>query len=156
MSSLRLIGNILWLIFGGIFLGLAWWLIGAVALLSVVGIPWARACFVIGSFTFWPFGREAISRRNLTGQGDIGTGPFGIVGNIIWLILAGWWLALGHVVSAILDTITIIGIPFAIQHLKLAALSLFPIGLRVVNVEEAAALRRSSAEARIAEIRRRP
>lgn len=132
MSLLRLIGNILWFVLGGVFMGLAWWLVGLIAFISIIGIPWGRACFVIGAFTFWPFGREAVSRRELSGEEDIGTGPFGMVGNIIWLVLFGWWLALGHLVSAVADFITIIGIPFAIQHVKLAMISLWPIGVRII------------------------
>ncbi len=141
MGLLRLIGNVLWFVLGGIWMGLAWWFVGVIAFISIVGIPWGRACFVIGGFSFWPFGREAVSRRELTGKEDFGTGPFGIVGNIIWLILAGWWLALGHFVSAVLDFITIIGIPFGIQHVKLAVISLWPIGVQVVPRTVAAATR---------------
>jgi uncharacterized membrane protein YccF (DUF307 family) len=132
MGLLRLIGNILWFVLGGVFMGLAWWLVGVIAFISIIGIPWGRACFVIGGFTFWPFGREAVSRRALSGAEDIGTGPLGMVGNVIWLVLFGWWLALGHVASAIADFITIIGIPFAIQHLKLALISLWPIGVQII------------------------
>lgn len=135
MSFLRLIGNILWFVLGGVFMGLAWWLVGLIAAITIVGLPWARACFVIGQFSFWPFGREAVSRRALTGREDIGTGPLGMVGNVIWLVVAGWWLALGHIVSAVADAITIIGIPFAIQHVKLAAIALWPIGVRIVDVD---------------------
>lgn len=130
---LRLIGNVLWFLLGGLFMGLAWALVGAIAFVSIIGIPWGRACFMIAGFTFWPFGREAVNREVLSGHGDIGTGPLGIVGNIIWLLLAGWWLALGHLVSAFLDFITIIGIPFGLQHVKLAGASLFPIGLTVIE-----------------------
>ncbi|MDN5865080.1 MAG: YccF domain-containing protein [Gammaproteobacteria bacterium] len=136
---LRLIGNILWFILGGFFMGLAWWFVGLIAFVTIVGIPWGRACFVIGGFSFWPFGREAVNRRALGGEEDIGTGPFGTVGNVIWLLLAGWWLALGHIISGVLDCITIIGIPFGIQHFKLAVISLWPIGVRVVPVDVAAA-----------------
>lgn len=150
MSMLRLIGNVLWLLLGGFWMGLAWWLVGLIAFVSIVGIPWGRACFVIGGFTFWPFGRDAVSRKELTGREDFGTGPFGIVGNIMWLVFFGWWLALGHVISAALDFITIVGIPFGVQHLKLAGLSLFPIGLKVVGIEEAEAARRRTAEERVA------
>ncbi|HET7369337.1 MAG TPA: YccF domain-containing protein [Gammaproteobacteria bacterium] len=132
MGLVRLIGNILWFVLGGVFMGLAWWLVGVIAFISVIGIPWGRACFVIGGFTFWPFGREAVSRRALSGREDIGTGPLGAAGNIIWLVLFGWWLALGHVASAIADFITIIGIPFGIQHLKLALISLWPIGVQII------------------------
>ncbi len=132
MALLRFVGNVLWFVLGGVWMGLAWWFVGIVCFISIIGIPWGRACFVIGGFSFWPFGRAAVSRRELSGREDVGTGPFGTVGNVIWLVLAGWWLALGHLISAALDAITIIGIPFAIQHVKLAAISLWPIGVRVV------------------------
>lgn len=135
MGLLRLIGNILWFVLGGVFMGLAWWLVGLLAAITIVGLPWARACFVIGQFSFWPFGREAVNRRWLTGREDLGTGPLGMLGNIIWLLLAGWWLALGHIASAIADAITIIGIPFAVQHVKLAVIALWPIGVRIVDIE---------------------
>lgn len=125
------IGNVLWFILGGALMGLAWWFVGLLALLSVVGIPWARACFVIGEFTFFPFGKEAVSRRS-QGRTDIGTGFWGLVGNAIWFVVAGFWLALGHIVAALANFMTIIGIPFGIQHLKLAGLALAPIGLTVV------------------------
>lgn len=125
------IGNVLWFILGGAVMGLAWWFVGLLALVSVVGIPWARACFVIGTFTFFPFGKEAVSRRRL-GRPDIGTGFWGFVGNAIWFVAAGLWLALGHIAAALANFITIIGIPFGIQHLKLAGLALAPIGLTVV------------------------
>ena len=104
------IGNFLWFILGGVLMGLGWWLVGALAFLTIVGAPWGRACFVIGKFAFFPFGQEAISRKELTQQGDIGTSPFGTVGNIIWFVFAGIWLAIGHVASAIALALTIIGI----------------------------------------------
>jgi uncharacterized membrane protein YccF (DUF307 family) len=75
-----------------------------------------------------PFGQTRINRRALTGIGDLGTGPLGLIGNLVWLLLAGWWLALGHVISALLLALTIIGLPFAWAHLKLARLALWPIG----------------------------
>lgn len=130
---MRAIGNLIWLVFGGVVMGLAWWAVGLIAYLSIVGIPWGRACFVIGQFTFLPFGREAVSRRDVTGRADIGTGVLGTLGNIIWFVLAGWWLAIGHVLSAVACVITIIGIPFGVQHLKLAGIALAPIGKTVVR-----------------------
>ncbi|BCK19637.1 YccF domain-containing protein [Vibrio cholerae] len=138
---LRTLGNIIWFLCGGILMGLAWWLVGVLAFISIIGIPWGRACFVIGNFSFWPFGYEAISRDELTDQTDIGTSGFGVLGNIIWFILAGFWLAVGHILSAVACFITIIGIPFALQHLKLAVISLAPIGKTVVPIEEAARAR---------------
>ena len=130
---MRAIGNLIWFVFGGVFMGLAWWLTGLIAYLSIVGIPWGKACFVIGEFTFLPFGRDAVSREDLSGRTDIGTGALGAIGNIIWFVLAGWWLALGHVLSAAACFLTIIGIPFGIQHLKLAGISVAPIGKTVVR-----------------------
>ncbi|MBJ6940907.1 YccF domain-containing protein [Vibrio cholerae] len=138
---LRTLGNIIWFLCGGIVMGLAWWLVGVLAFISIIGIPWGRACFVIGNFSFWPFGYEAISRDELTDQTDIGTSGFGVLGNIIWFILAGFWLAVGHILSAVACFITIIGIPFALQHLKLVVISLAPIGKAVVPIEEAARAR---------------
>lgn len=152
---MRAIGNFLWFVLGGVFMGLMWWLAGVLAAITIVGIPWARACFVIGQFTFLPFGREAINREELSSRGDIGTSPFGAVGNILWFIFAGLWLALGHLCSALCCFITIIGIPFGIQHLKLAGIALWPIGKAIVSAEVAAAARRTSAERRVAEIRSR-
>lgn len=127
------IGNLIWFVFGGLIMGLAWWLVGILCYISIIGIPWGKACFVIGQFTFWPFGKEAVSRVKLTGNGDVGTGTLGLAGNIIWLILVGIWLAIGHVISGALCCITIIGIPFGIQHFKLAAISLMPIGMTIVD-----------------------
>lgn len=150
---MRAIGNFLWFILGGVFMGLAWWLVSILCFISILGIPWGRAAFVIGKFTFFPFGKEAISRKEFTGKDDIGTGPFGLVGNIIWFILFGWWLALGHIFSAIANFLTIIGIPFGIQHLKLAAISLAPIGQMIVNKEDASAARNFNAGIKVSKMR---
>ncbi|OLQ89042.1 hypothetical protein BIY21_02745 [Vibrio ponticus] len=140
---MRTLGNIIWFICGGVVMGLMWWLFGLLAFISIVGIPWGRACFVMGNFSFFPFGQEAISRDELTNEMDIGTSPLGVIGNVIWFLLAGVWLAIGHILSAVACFVTIIGIPFALQHLKLAVISLAPIGKTVVSKEEAAAARYS-------------
>ena len=84
-------------------------------------------------FLLWPFGSEAVSRRQLRGGGDLGTGPLGALGNVIWFLVAGWWLALGHLSSALACFVTIIGIPFGIQHIKLALIALAPVGMTVVK-----------------------
>jgi uncharacterized membrane protein YccF (DUF307 family) len=130
---MRTLGNIIWFIFGGVFMGLAWWLTGIIALVTIIGIPWAKACFVMGQFAFLPFGKKAVLRNERAKKQDIGTGAFGMLGNIIWFILAGWWLAIGHLISALACFITIIGIPFGIQHLKLAELAIFPIGKTIIK-----------------------
>ena len=135
------IGNVLWFVLGGVFMGLGWWLVGVLAFISIIGIPWGRACFVIGGFAFFPFGREAVNREDLTRQGDIGTGSLGMIGNIIWFLVAGIWLAIGHVISAAACFVTIVGIPFGIQHLKLAGIALAPIGKTIVDKHLAAAVR---------------
>jgi uncharacterized membrane protein YccF (DUF307 family) len=152
---MRAIGNFLWFVLGGVFMGLAWWLIGLLAFISVVGIPWGKACFVIGQFTFFPFGREAISRKELHQKDDIGTGGLGLIGNILWFIFAGVWLAIGHVVSALLCFVTIIGIPFGIQHLKLAGIALAPIGKTIVTCEVAEAAMKANADSTVAGMRRK-
>ena len=150
---MRAIGNFLWFVLGGVLMGLAWWLFGLLAILTVVGIPWAKACFVIGQLTFLPFGREAISREELRGIDDVGTGPLGLLGNVVWFLLAGVWLAIGHVMCALACFLTIIGIPFGLQHMKLAGLALAPIGKTVVTKEVAAAARRANADAMVAGLR---
>ena len=128
-----LIGNILWFILGGAVMGIGWWMAGALAYLSIIGIPWGKACFVIGQFAFMPFGKEAVSRKYMTNKDDIGTGSLGTVGNVIWFIFAGVWLAIGHMLAALICFISIIGIPFGLQHLKLAAIAIAPIGKTIID-----------------------
>jgi len=150
---MRLLGNVIWFVFGGVLMGLGWWLVALLCFITIVGIPWGRACWVIGNFCFFPFGKEAISRKELTGEGDIGTSPLGTVGNVVWFIFAGIWLAIGHVLSALCCFITIIGIPFGLQHLKLAGMALAPIGKTIVDKEVAAAARKANAEATVGGLR---
>jgi uncharacterized membrane protein YccF (DUF307 family) len=133
VTMLSFLLNILWLIFGGFISGLGWILAGILMAITIIGIPWVRSCFMLASFSFWPFGRDIIPRDELTGREDLGTGALGLIGNIIWFILCGWWLAIWHIAAAIALAITIIGIPFALQHVKLAMASLFPIGKTVVD-----------------------
>ena len=135
MSVLRFIGNVIWFVFGGLFMGLAWYFIGLIAFVSIIGIPFGRACFTIGSFHFAPFGYQAVSRRMVNGHDDIGTSVLGMVGNVIWCLLFGWGLALGHTASAVGCFVTVIGIPFGIQHLKLALIAFFPIGMTIVPAD---------------------
>jgi uncharacterized membrane protein YccF (DUF307 family) len=142
---MRTIGNVIWLLLGGFWMGLGWWFAGLLMAVSLVGLPWARSCFVIGSLCFLPFGREAIDRTQLTGRKDLGTGALGTVGNVLWFVFAGIWLAIGHLTSAVLCFLTIIGIPFGLAHLKLARCALAPIGKTIVDVDVAAAARRRNA-----------
>lgn len=127
---MSLIGNIIWFVFGGFVMGLGWWLAALLAAITIIGIPWAIAAFRIGTFSFWPFGRQIVDRPS----GSVGAAGAAI-GNLVWALLAGWWLALGHLIAAAMCAVTIIGIPFAFQHLKLAVLSFFPFGKEIVTVE---------------------
>jgi uncharacterized membrane protein YccF (DUF307 family) len=130
---MALILNILWFIFGGFISGLAWLLAGLLLAITIVGLPWTMAAWRIAGFSFAPFGRHVVPRHVLTGRGDLGAGPLGFLMNVIWVVLAGWWLALHHIVLAVGLAVTIIGIPFALQHLKLALISFAPIGQEVVE-----------------------
>ena len=145
-GHLSTIGDVFWFIFGGAVMGLGWWLAGLLCFLSIIGIPWGRACFVIGGFAFFPFGRDAVDREDLTRRGDLGTGTLGFLGNVIWFVVVGVWLAIGHLVSALACFVTIIGIPFGLQHLKLAVLTLAPVGKTIVDKEVAAAVRGEAAQ----------
>lgn len=133
MQPVNILMNILWLVLGGLWMALGWFLAGCIMVITIIGIPWARACFVIGSLALWPFGKMVVDRRDVTGP-DIGTGTLGFLGNVVWFILAGVWLAIGHLLAAVANFITIIGIPFGLQHLKLAWLALAPIGKTVVDI----------------------
>jgi uncharacterized membrane protein YccF (DUF307 family) len=137
--------NLLWLICGGVLMGFAWLLASLIMFVSIIGIPWGRAAFNIAHFTFLPFGNEAINRDELTGKEDIGTGPLGLIGNVIWFLLAGIWLAIAHLSIGILCFVTIIGIPFGWAHFKLVEISLFPIGKVIVSKEVAEEARRRHA-----------
>ena len=132
MSALSLLLNILWIVFGGLWMAIGWVIAAVLMAITIVGLPWTRAAFNIASYTLLPFGQKAVSRAQYAGSADVGTGPLGILGNIVWLVLAGWWLALGHLITAILLAVTIVGIPFAWAHLKLAGIALWPIGKMIV------------------------
>jgi uncharacterized membrane protein YccF (DUF307 family) len=111
----------------------AGWVVAAIIMaITIIGLPWARAAFNIAVYTLLPFGQRAVRRDLLTGESDAGTGVLGLIGNLIWLVLAGWWLALGHLVTAVVLAVTIVGIPFAWAHLKLAGIALWPIGRAIV------------------------
>ena len=137
MSPLSLLLNVFWIVFGGLWMAVGWGIAALIMAVTIIGIPWARAAFNIAAYTLLPFGYKAVSRAYHSGAGDVGTGPLGLIGNLVWLVLAGWWLALAHVVTALLLAVTIIGIPFAWAHLKLAAIALWPIGKTIVPIEGA-------------------
>ena len=118
---MSLLGNIIWLIFGGLLAGLGYIVGGLLMCLTIVGIPFGVQAIKLGIATFAPFGKEVIERPHANS-------PLRVLFNILWLVLFGWEIALAHLGSAALLAITIIGIPFAIQHIKLIPLALFPFG----------------------------
>ncbi len=142
MSLLQLILNLLWILTGGVWMAAGWLLAAVLMAVTIIGIPWTRAAFNIAAYTLLPFGHKAVPRSQWTGREDSGTGPLGMLGNILWLVIAGWWLALGHLITAIALALTIIGIPFAWAHLKLAGLALWPIGKVIVAADAASSLNR--------------
>jgi uncharacterized membrane protein YccF (DUF307 family) len=136
MSPIALLLNLLWIVFGGLWMAIGWVFAAVIMAITIVGIPWARAAFNIASYTLLPFGRKAVSRAEYSGQHDLGTGPFGLIGNIIWFVLAGLWIAIGHVVTGFLLCLTIIGIPFGIANFKLAFVALAPVGKDIVATSD--------------------
>ena len=124
MSPLSLILNILWLVCGGLAAALAWLIAAVLMVITIIGLPWSFAALRIALYTLLPFGQEMRSRPD--------AGLLSTLGNIVWFILAGWWLAIIHLVLAMALAITIIGLPFAWAHLKLAGASLAPVGKEIV------------------------
>lgn len=123
---MNIAGNLLWLIFGGLFAAIGY-LVGGLALcITIVGIPWGLQCFKLASLVLWPFGKKVVS-------GDQTPGCLGTLCNIIWIICGGWYTALVHIIMGLLLSITIIGIPWGRQHFKLIEISLMPFGKRVVD-----------------------
>jgi len=132
---MKLLGNIIWILFGGLWLALSWWITAIIMIVFIVTIPWAKAAFELGTFSLMPFGKTVIDRSEISGKKDIGTGTLGTIGNVIWLLLAGIWLAIANLILGALFSITIIGIPFGIQCFKLAKASLMPIGKQIVDID---------------------
>jgi uncharacterized membrane protein YccF (DUF307 family) len=124
MSPLNFLLNILWLIFGGLVAAVAWIIAALIMAITIIGLPWCFSAFRIALYTLLPFGQEMRSRPD--------AGVLSVLGNIIWFVFAGWWLAIIHLILALGLALTIIGIPFAWAHLKLAGASLAPVGTEVV------------------------
>ena len=144
--------NILWFLLGGWLLGASWIFAAVIMTASVIGIPWARACWEIASLSFAPFGRDVISDRELTTKSSMPLGIFRLAANLLWLPF-GLCLAIGHLMHGFLMFATIIGIPLGLQCFKLAGISLFPVGKRVVSVELVHEARSENARARLAALR---
>jgi uncharacterized membrane protein YccF (DUF307 family) len=125
-ETMRLVLNVIWLLFGGLWLALGYLLAALLCFLLIVTIPFGFAALRIASYALWPFGRTIIDKP--------GAGTGALIGNIIWLLLCGIWLAIGHLVSAVAMALTIVGIPLALANLKLIPVSLVPLGKEIVPV----------------------
>ncbi len=126
---MRLILNVIWVVLSGFWLFLLYLVAGLVACVTIIGIPFGIAAFRIGAYALWPFGRTVVP--------DPTAGVGSLIGNVLWVIFFGWWLAVGHIVTAIAEAVTIIGIPLALANLKLIPVSLFPLGKRIVPSDTA-------------------
>jgi uncharacterized membrane protein YccF (DUF307 family) len=125
----RLLLNVIWLIFGGLWLAILYALAGLLAFILIITIPFGFAAFRMAAFCLWPFGRTVVRKPT--------AGAASIIGNILWLLLFGWELALAHLLTGIAQCITIIGIPLGLANFKLIPVSLLPIGREIVSVDEA-------------------
>jgi uncharacterized membrane protein YccF (DUF307 family) len=118
------IGNFLWLLLGGLIMSILWFLAGILVCITIIGIPFGIQCFKFAGFVLWPFGRQVDA-------GHFGFG--GLLGNILWILLLGWELCILHLTLGLFLCITVIGIPFGIQHFKLSLLAILPFGARITN-----------------------
>ncbi|MCX2181056.1 YccF domain-containing protein [Streptomyces sp. SKN60] len=125
---MKTILNIIWLVFSGFWLFLGYLAAGLILCITIIGIPFGIAAFRIALYALWPFGRTVVDRPD--------AGAPSCIGNVLWLILAGWWLALGHIVTGIAQCITIIGIPLGIANFKMIPLSLLPLGKEIVPTDQ--------------------
>ena len=126
---MRLVLNIIWLLFGGLWLALGYVVASLICFLLIVTIPFGFASLRIASFALWPFGRTIVEKP--------GPRPGAMIGNVLWIVLCGLWLAIGHIVTAVAMAITIIGIPLALANLKLIPVSLMPLGREIIPVDQA-------------------
>jgi uncharacterized membrane protein YccF (DUF307 family) len=120
--------NVIWLVFGGLLLAIGYALAGVVCFILIITIPFGVASFRMAHYALWPFGRTVVRKAS--------AGVASGIGNVIWFIVAGWWLALGHIITAIAQFITIIGIPLGVANLKLVPVSLFPLGHEIVDADD--------------------
>jgi uncharacterized membrane protein YccF (DUF307 family) len=127
-QAMRLILNVIWLVFCGLWMAIGYAVAGLICLVLIITIPFGIAAFRIASYVLWPFGRTAEPRR------DAGVGS--MIGNVIWIVLFGWWLALGHLVTGVALCLTIIGIPLGLASFKIIPITLLPLGVRIVPTSQ--------------------
>ena len=127
MGALNFVLNVLWLVLCGLWMAIGWAIAGAVMLILIITIPFGIAAFRFAGYALWPFGRTIVERSD--------AGAPSVVGNVIWFLLAGIWIAIGHLTTGVLLCLTIIGIPFGVANFKLAFLALFPLGKEIVPID---------------------
>jgi uncharacterized membrane protein YccF (DUF307 family) len=127
-QGVRLILNVIWLVFCGLWMALAYVIAGLICFVLIITIPFGIAAFRIASYVIWPFGRTIEPRRS--------AGVGSVIGNIIWIVLFGWWLALGHLLTGVVLCLTIIGIPLGLASFKIIPVTLMPLGVRIVATDE--------------------
>lgn len=125
---MKAILNLIWLVFGGLWLALGYALAGLICCVLIITIPWGIASFRIANYALWPFGRTMVRRTD--------AGVASTLGNVVWVVFAGWWLAIGHLVTGALLCVTIIGIPLGLANFKLIPVSLLPLGYRIAPSEQ--------------------
>ena len=125
---MKLLGNIIWVLFGGLFMALGYVISGLILMITIIGIPFGWQIIKLSSLCLWPFGRD--SRVTEKGNGCLSVGM-----NVLWFLIGGIWIAVGHAIWGLIFCITIIGIPFGKQHFKLAAIALTPFGREIVSVD---------------------
>ncbi|MCK7623680.1 YccF domain-containing protein [Streptomyces sp. RS10V-4] len=130
---MKFVLNIIWLVLSGFWMALGYVLAGLICCILIITIPFGIASFRIAGYALVPFGRTTVERR------DAGAGS--VIGNVIWIIFAGWWLALGHIVTGLALCVTIIGIPFGIANFKMIPISLLPLGREIVPTDQPFATR---------------
>ena len=126
---MRVLLNLIWLVFGGLLLAFGYAVVALVMFILIITIPFGIASARIALFCLWPFGRTLVRRPD--------AGAASVIGNVIWFVLAGWWLAIGHVITGVLMCLTIIGIPLGLANFKLIPVSLTPFGRDIVDLAEA-------------------
>ncbi|CAM3184526.1 YccF domain-containing protein [Stackebrandtia soli] len=119
--------NIIWLLFGGIWLALGYVIAGIICCIFIITIPFGIASFRIAAFALWPFGRTIVRHPR--------AGAMSMIGNVIWIVFGGWYLALGHLVTGFVQCVTIIGIPLGIANFKMIPVSLVPLGAEIVSTD---------------------
>ena len=125
---MRTLLNIIWFVLSGFWMFLGYVAAGVLLCILILTIPWGIASFRIGAYALWPFGRTIVAKPTA------GVGSF--LGNVVWVVLAGWWLAIGHILTGVAMCITIIGIPLGIASFKLVPVSLMPLGKEIVRIDE--------------------